>query len=222
MLGPQCSVMLLAHALLQPRRHLLHIWASVSCRLSGRHPCSRCRYRHRPPSWYGAIHATPFLPTQTGPAPPCEDATGTSGRESRQRGLATPAPGRKQGAGRTPGGTARPPRRPEGDGRAGGRRARAARVELSSILGGLTARTRGTRAHLRQSFHPPLPASRLEGASAGVGARRVLGIVAAIWGRRGMVSGTGVINQTFTRPNDQGNSHPSPKYLRTRERKGRV
>ena len=34
---------------------------------------------------------------------------------------------------------------------------------------------------------PPLPASRLEGGStsAGVGARRALGIVAAIWGRRG-------------------------------------
>jgi hypothetical protein len=42
-----------------------------------------------------------------------------------------------------------------GGGRAGGRRARAARVELSSILGGLTARSRGTPAHLRQSLHLP-------------------------------------------------------------------
>ena len=33
--------------------------------------------------------------------------------------------------------------------------ARAARVELSSILGGLTARSRGTPAHLRQSLHLP-------------------------------------------------------------------
>lgn len=86
-----------------------------------------------------------------------------------------------------------------GGGRAGGRRARAARVELSSILGGLPARTRGTPAHLRQSFPPPLPASRLEGGStsAGVGARRALGMVAAIWGRRGMVGGTAVINQAL-------------------------
>ncbi len=60
----------------------------------------------------------------------------------------TPAPDRTQGAGRTRGCTARPPRRAEGEGRA-------ARVELSSILGGLTARTRGTPAHLRQSFHLP-------------------------------------------------------------------
>ena len=214
--------MLLAHALLQPRRHLLHIWASVSCRLSGRHPCSRCKYRHRPPGapWYGAIRATPFLPTQTGPAPPREDATGTSGRESRQRGLATLAPGRKQGAGRTPGGTARPPRRPEGGGRAGGRRARPARVELSSILGGLTARTRGTPAHLRQSFHLlPLHLGWQ------VAPRRlvwVLGAPLVKWLLSGVVAawcgrGTAVINQTFTRPNDQGYSHPSPKNLRTRE-----
>jgi hypothetical protein len=86
-----------------------------------------------------------------------------------------------------------------GGGRAGGRRVRAARVELSSILGGLTTRSRGTPAHLRQSFHPPLPASRLEGGStpAGVGARRALGMVAAIWGRRGMVGGTAVINQAL-------------------------
>jgi hypothetical protein len=91
-------------------------------------------------------------------------------------------------------------------GRAGGRRARAARVDLSSIVGGLTARTRGTPAHLRQSLPPPLPASRLEGGStpAGVGARRALGIVAAIWGRRGMVGGTAVINQAL-----QGCRYPS-------------
>ena len=121
-------------------------------------------------------------------------------------------------AGRTRGGTARPPRRAEGGGRAGGRRARAARVELSSIVGGLTARSRGTPAHLRQSLPPPLPASRLEGGStpAGVGARRALGIVAAIWGRRGMVGGTAVINQALQIAN------PSQSNLTTHTGEGRV
>jgi hypothetical protein len=80
----------------------------------------------------------------------------TSGRESRGSGLDTPAPGRTQGEGRTRGGTARPPRRAEGGGARGrAEGARAARVELSSILGGLTARSRGTPAHLRQSLHLP-------------------------------------------------------------------
>ncbi len=154
----------MAHALLQPRRHLLHLWASVSGRLSGRHPCSRCRYRHRGPPWYGAIRATPFLPTQTAPAPPREDATGTSGRESR---CSAGSPRRRRAASRAR--AARPAAR---RGRLAGRRVggaregggRAARVELSSILGGLTARTRGTRAHLRQSFHLP---SLHQGMSAG-------------------------------------------------------
>jgi len=75
----------------------------------------------RGPPWYGAIRATSSLPIQTGPAPPREDDTRTSGRESRQRGLATPAPGCTQGAGRTRGGTAQPPpRRAEGGGGGGG------------------------------------------------------------------------------------------------------
>ena len=86
----------------------------------------------RGPPWYGAIRATSSLPIQTGPAPPREDDTRTSGRESRQRGLATPAPGCTQGAGRTRGGTAQPPpRRAEGGGGGGGggRRAEGARGE---------------------------------------------------------------------------------------------
>ena len=63
------------------------IWASVGGRLSAAAtlaPRHRCRYRlPRRPPWYGAIRATPSLPTQTGPVPPREDATRMSGRESR-------------------------------------------------------------------------------------------------------------------------------------------
>jgi hypothetical protein len=95
-----------------------------------------------------------------------------------QRGLATPAPGRTQGAGRTARrhGAAASPGGGWGGARGRAEGARAARVELSSILRGLTARSRGTPAHLRQSLPPPLPASRLEGGStsAGVGAQRAL------------------------------------------------
>jgi hypothetical protein len=120
-------------------------WLMLSCSRRHLHPGQRRRPPERPPPllhtaqmqasgsrgppWHGAIRATPFLPTQTGPAPPREDATRTSGRESRQRGLATPAPGRTRGAGRTRGGTARPPRRAEG----GGARGRAeGRAEFDS------------------------------------------------------------------------------------------
>jgi hypothetical protein len=137
------------------------IWASVAA--SGRHPCSTAQmqaYRlPGGPPWYGALRATPSLPTQTGPAPPREDATRTSGRESRG---SAGSPRRRRAARRARAARAAARRgRLAGrrvGGRAGGRSARAARVELSSILGGLTARTRGTPAHLRQSFppHPPL------------------------------------------------------------------
>ena len=137
------------------------------------------------------------LPTQTGPAQPREDTTRTkagvrvAAARARHAG-AGPHAGRGRVAaclaGRRVGGGAR--------GRAEG--ARAASVELSSILGGLTARTRGTPTHLRQSLPPPLPASRLEGGStsAGIGARRALGIVDAIRGRRGMVGGTARLSTT--------------------------
>jgi hypothetical protein len=122
-------------------------------------------------AWYGAIRATPSLPTQTGPAPTREDATGTSGRESRG---SAGSPRRRRAASRARAARAAAARcgRLAGrrvGGRAGGRRAHVARVELSSILGGLTARTLGTPAHLRQSFHLPPPASWLEGVAPHVG-----------------------------------------------------
>jgi hypothetical protein len=109
------------------------------------------RDSHCVPWRYGAIRATPSLPTQTGPAPPREDATRTSGVRVAAARARHAGAGPQEGRGPH----ARPPRRAEGGGRAGGRRARAARVELSSILGGLTACSRGTPAHLRQSFHLP-------------------------------------------------------------------
>jgi hypothetical protein len=67
--------------------------------------------------------------------------------------------------------------------------------------------------HLRQSFHLP-PASRLEGGSmsAGIGARRALGIVAAIWGRRGMVRAAPRLSTK-----KEGNCHSRQNHLRTRE-----
>jgi hypothetical protein len=212
------------------RRSLCCVWLMCSLVPSSPAPCwpaeaaatlapqHRSGIGSRGAPLYGAIRATPSLPTQTGPAPPREDATRTragvrvaaawarhaGARAARGARDARAAARRGRLAGRRVGGGA------------GGRRARAARVELSSILGGLTARTRGTPAHLRQSLPPPLPASRLEGGStsAGIGARRALGIVAAIWGRRGMVGGTAVINQAFK----EYDSHSSQNYLRTRER----
>ncbi len=153
-----------------------------------------------------------------------EDATRTSGRESRG---SAGSPRRRRAARRARAArtAARRGRRLAGrrvGGRAGGRRARAARVELSSILGGLTARTQGTPAHLRQSLH--LPSLHLGWKAAPrrlwcIGARRALGIVAAIWGRRGMVGGTTVINRAF---NNQGTYHPSQNSLRKREREERM
>jgi hypothetical protein len=138
--------------------------ASVGGRRSGRHPCSTAQMQasgSRGPPWHGAIRATPFLPTHTGPAPPHEDATCTSGRESRGS-AGSPRPRRAASRARAARAAARRGRlagwRVYGGwgarGRAG-RAPRAARVELSSILGGLTARSRGTPAHLQQSFHLP-------------------------------------------------------------------
>ena len=79
--------------------------------------------------WYGAIRATPSLPTQTGPAPPREDATRTSGRESRG---SAGSPRRRRAARRARAARAAARRgrlagRRVGGGRAGGRRARARR-----------------------------------------------------------------------------------------------
>jgi hypothetical protein len=142
---------------------------------------------------------TPSLSTQTGPAPPREDATGTragvrvAAARARHAG-AGPHAGRgpharRHGAAASPGGG-------WGGARQGGGRARGeGRAEFDS--------RRAYSTHSRNPctsgaiIPPPLPASRLEGGStsAGVGARRALGIVAAIWGRRGMVGGTTVINQ---------------------------
>ena len=173
--------------------------AEAATTLAPRH---RCRYR-LPGSPMVRRHPRNSFPSHSDRT--CAATRGrhghTSGRESRG---SAGSPRRRRAArrARAARAAARRGRRLAGrrvGGRAGGRRARAARVELSSILGGLTARTRGTPAHLRQSLPPPLPASRLEGGStpAGVGARRALGIVAAIWGRRGMVGGTAVINQAL-------------------------
>ena len=92
----------------------------------------------RGPPWHGAIRATPSLSTQTGPAPPREDATRTSGRESRGSGArhagAGPHAGRgpharRHGAAASPGGGWGGAR--EGEGRA---RRGSSRVRLSEGL----------------------------------------------------------------------------------------
>jgi hypothetical protein len=126
---------------------------------SGRHPCST-RHRCGHVGSRGAHGTAPSVQLLLFPLRP--DLRRHARTPHARAGVRVAAararhatPGRKQGAGRTRGGTARPPRRAEGGGGAGGRMARAARVELSSILGELTARTRGTPAHLRQSFHLP-------------------------------------------------------------------
>ena len=184
------------------------IWASVGGRLSAAaatlapHGTDAGKgSRGGPMAWRHPRNSFPSH-TQTGPAPPREDATRTSGRESRGSArLATPAPGRTQGVGRTarrhgaassPGGGWGGAR--EGDGRARGE----GLSEFDSRRAyGTLSRNPCTSAAITPP--PQHPASRLEGGStpAGVGARRALGMVAAIWGRRGMVGGTAVINQAL-------------------------
>jgi hypothetical protein len=140
--------------------------------------------------WYCAIRATPSLPTQTGPAPPREDATRTragvrvAAARARHAG-AGPHAGRGPHA-RRHGAAASPGEGWGARGRAEGARGEG-RAEFDSRRAyGTHSRNPCTSAAI---IPPPLPASRLEGGStsAGVGARRALGIVAAIWGRRGMV-----------------------------------
>jgi hypothetical protein len=147
--------MLLAHALMR-RRHLRHLGqcrrAAATLAPHGTDAGIGSRGGH---GTAPSAQLLPF-PLRTGPAPPREDATGTSGRESRGSAGSSR---RRQAArrARDARAAARRGRRLAGrrvGGRAGGRRARAARVEPSSILGGLTAR-RGTPAHLRQSLHLP-------------------------------------------------------------------
>jgi hypothetical protein len=190
------------------------IWASIGERLPSVLHGTDAGIGSRGAPWYGAIRATPSLPTQTGPAPPREDATCTSGRESRG---SAGSPRRRQAAhrARDARAAARPGRRLAGR-RVGGARGRAKGARGEGRAEFDSRRAYGT--HSRNPctstaiIPPPLPASRLEGGStsAGVGARRALGIVAAIWGRRGMVGGTAVINQAL-----QGrHSHPSQSYLR--------
>ncbi len=51
------------------------IWASIGERLPPVLHGTDASIGSRGPPWHGAIRATPSLPTQTGPAPPREDAT---------------------------------------------------------------------------------------------------------------------------------------------------
>ena len=175
------------------RRHHLH---HLGQRRRPPHPCStrhRCRYR-LPGSPMARRHPRNSFPSHSDRT--CAATRGrharTSGRESRG---SAGSPRRRRAArrARAARAAARPPRRVEGGGRACGE----GRAEFDSRRAyGTHSRNPCTSAAITP---PPLPASRLEGGStpAGVGARRALGIVAAIWGRRGMVGGTAVINQAL-------------------------
>jgi hypothetical protein len=200
--GPRCSsVMLLADALLQPSSPAPSGPASAS----GRHPCStrhRCRLRLPGPPMVRR-HPRNSFPSHSDRT--CTATRGrhahTSGRESRgsagsrrRRRAARRARAARAAAWR--GSLAG--RRVRGGAREGGGPARGeGRAEFDSRRAyGTLSRNPCTSAAI---FPPPLPASRLEGGStpAGIGARRALGMVAAICGRRGMVGGTAVINQAL-------------------------
>ncbi len=200
------------------------IWASVGGRLSAAaatlapHGTDAGKdSRGGPMAWRHPRNSFPSH-TQTGPAPP-------HARTPRARAGVRVAAARARHAGagphagRGPHGVAARRGRLAGrrmGGRAGGRCGRARGEGLSEFDSRRAYSTRNPCAHLRQSLPSPLPASRLEGGStsAGVGGRRALGMVAAIWGRRGMVWAALRLSTKLFKDDSQ----PSQNYLRIRGR----
>ena len=161
--------------------------SAAAANLAPRHTVIGSRGAH------GTAPSTQLLPT-----PLRSTCVVTRGRHARTRaGVRVGGPHAGSG-GRTRGGTARPPRRAEGGGRAGGRRRAVprARVELSLILGWLTACLPRTPVHIcgNESILPPMAASRLEGGSTsgcGDGAWRARSVEVDTWdrGTAGLSSG---------------------------------